>query len=350
MAEKAKSTTPSASDWKGFGPTAYHLDTEKIWGLPIRIRTREAQPADAARSPRDMAEFTEFFGALFDETGARKATTSAATAPAPEEESTVGQVITKLRVAKLVDVQRSMDVLIISLTSEEIVCHGLSFNLSLLETWLKLHKVGVNALHAQFFYYDSSGKFGKSYSFFVVCDDKIVDERITFHDGDGFAPSLLKTWDCEDRRFRDNLMQEAWERLWYRKFYTETRTGQLMVLRQDYPALYFSPEGRHFPVAQDDPGPITPPAWKVKIPGITIPFFPRVYRDRKGMTYLEWLDSNDPSLGEWSPPNPPPQLTVNSSIAAGFHFVFNLLTWLWIFTVVWIGVSLIHFMWAHALF
>lgn len=31
---------------------------------------------------------------------------------------------------------------------------------------------------------------------------------------------------------------EAVERYWYRKFYTETTTGQLMVLRPDEPILY----------------------------------------------------------------------------------------------------------------
>ena len=29
--------------------------------------------------------------------------------------------------------------------------------------------------------------------------------------------------------------REAWEAYWYRKFYTETLTGQLMVLRPDEP-------------------------------------------------------------------------------------------------------------------
>ncbi|MGC2830624.1 MAG: hypothetical protein WB994_13375 [Candidatus Acidiferrum sp.] len=32
---------------------------------------------------------------------------------------------------------------------------------------------------------------------------------------------------------------EALDRYWYRKFYTETMTGQLMVLRPDEPILYF---------------------------------------------------------------------------------------------------------------
>jgi hypothetical protein len=39
--------------------------------------------------------------------------------------------------------------------------------------------------------------------------------------------------------------QKAKIAYWYRKFYQETRTGQLMVLRPDEPTLHYFPEGRH---------------------------------------------------------------------------------------------------------
>jgi hypothetical protein len=34
--------------------------------------------------------------------------------------------------------------------------------------------------------------------------------------------------------------KDARTRFWYRKFYTETRSGQLMVLRSDQPAIFDS--------------------------------------------------------------------------------------------------------------
>jgi len=39
--------------------------------------------------------------------------------------------------------------------------------------------------------------------------------------------------------FSHQYFIEATERFWYRKFYTETMKGQLMVLRPDEPLLYF---------------------------------------------------------------------------------------------------------------
>ena len=42
----------------------------------------------------------------------------------------------------------------------------------------------------------------------------------------------------------DSHWREAWARFWYRKFYTETRTGQLMVLRPDEPTLYQFPRSQ----------------------------------------------------------------------------------------------------------
>jgi hypothetical protein len=84
-------------------------------------------------------------------------------------------------------------------------------------------------------------------------------------------------------------------------------------------------------------GLITPPGWKAKIPGITIPFFPRVYRDRKGMTYLEcWILTIQVSASGLRriPSANDNQLMQN---AAGFYFVLNLLSWGLILALLWIG-------------
>ena len=72
------------------------------------------------------------------------------------------------------------------------------------------------------------------YNFFVVCDDKIVREDVSVRDyrGSGFDPSLFE---AEEYSFFNRSREAAWRRaltkFWYRKFYTETRMGQLAVLR-----------------------------------------------------------------------------------------------------------------------
>lgn len=72
------------------------------------------------------------------------------------------------------------------------------------------------------------------YTFFAVCDDKIVREDVSVRDypGSGFDPSLFM---AEEYSFFNRSREAAWRRaltqFWYRKFYTETRMGQLAALR-----------------------------------------------------------------------------------------------------------------------
>jgi len=211
MAQKLKKKTWSdKTEWEGFRPPAYSLDSKKIWELPIEIRSAEEQ----------------------------------------KEQTTIGQVLTRLREASLLEFEGGMGVLTVKMTSGEISCTGLSFNLSLLESWLNLHKRGANAFYAQFFYYDSDAVTDdphERYTFFIVYDNKIVDEQQSFSDyrNSGFDPSVFVAEGNERRIwFNDNYWQQAWVRFCYRKFYAETRIGQLMVLRPDQPELYYYPEGR----------------------------------------------------------------------------------------------------------
>jgi len=79
------------------------------------------------------------------------------------------------------------------------------------------------------------------YSFFVVSGDRIVRETVSFHDdpNSSFDPAVFKSEsDSDFVWFNDADWREARARFWYRKFYTETRTGQLMVLRPDEPTLH----------------------------------------------------------------------------------------------------------------
>jgi hypothetical protein len=113
----------------------------------------------------------------------------------------------------------------------------LSFNLHLLYVLLKLRK--TLPLGAAFFYYDRDWvrDFPQEIQrFFVVSEDKIVEEELLFSDspGSGFDPSIFEAAD-------DDPWKVAWVRWWYRKFYTETQMGQLMALRPDKPELYYCP-------------------------------------------------------------------------------------------------------------
>lgn len=73
------------------------------------------------------------------------------------------------------------------------------------------------------------------YHFFIVANDKIVLEDAWLRDSpdSGFDPEMFSI-----------AGDEAEAPFWYRKFYRETRTGQLMVLRPDKPELFHYAEGR----------------------------------------------------------------------------------------------------------
>jgi hypothetical protein len=124
----------------------------------------------------------------------------------------------------------------------EIELSGLSGDWPLLSTMQKLIELtrqGVDPYRVMWFYYDhdSSRDADESYSFFAVFDRKVVMESCSFS---WLEPLILKREPDSEPIWRSHAyFSEALERYWYRKFYTETMTGQLMVLRPDEPILYF---------------------------------------------------------------------------------------------------------------
>lgn len=80
-----------------------------------------------------------------------------------------------------------------------------------------------------------------SHRFFVVRDGRIVCLRVVFN-GDpatGFVTGVFKADADEKSRFpSEPHWNEASVKWWYRKFYSETRTGQIIALREDKPELY----------------------------------------------------------------------------------------------------------------
>ena len=109
--------------------------------------------------------------------------------------------------------------------------------LSVLRTLMQLTRQGIDPFRAAWFYFDhdSSLDGDECYRFFVSHDTRIVMEDCSFTNHE---PMMLKKNATASPWKSHRFFSEAAERYWYRKFYSETATGQLMVLRSDQPTLY----------------------------------------------------------------------------------------------------------------
>jgi hypothetical protein len=121
---------------------------------------------------------------------------------------------------------------------------GPSFNREILRELLNFGKDGIDPFWTWWFWYDIDQCMEEPndiYSFFVVYGEQIVREQVQFSDNprSGFDPSVFDARDDREPLYSNQTARyEADTRFWYRKFYTETRTGQVMVLRHDHPRLY----------------------------------------------------------------------------------------------------------------
>ncbi len=164
----------------------------------------------------------------------------------------LGEVLRALTDRKILEVE-SIPPTKITTDTGELNFDGPSFSCNVLEALLDLRKDGINGFDVCWFWYDRDSVTDQpqdSYSFFIVHKDKIVRECVAFGDyhDSGFDPSIFTAGDDSPRIWlRENEWKEAHTRFWYRKFYQETRTGQLMVLREDAPGLYHYPEARWRP-------------------------------------------------------------------------------------------------------
>jgi len=115
---------------------------------------------------------------------------------------------------------------------------------------LEFRSEGVNPFDTSWFWFDSDSVTDdphERYAFFVVHGGKIIREQLSFsdHSESGFDPRILVTEEDSDPIwFSEKGWNDARLRYWYRKFYRETATGQMMVLRSDEPDLFHYPEGR----------------------------------------------------------------------------------------------------------
>lgn len=186
--------------WDGFKPVAYSLDTQKVWKLPLTEAT------------------------------AGKATT-------------IGQVIEAFRNQK-VEVDDSIIETTLKSDAQTMVLKGPQFNQQLLRLYYALAEKGASPFGLSWYYYDhdsSNTSPQESYSFFLVWDDKIIDEefRVSDYHDSGFEPTIFVPNENDGIHWSGVVAWEAAiDKYYYRKFYAETRTGQLMTLRPDKPTLY----------------------------------------------------------------------------------------------------------------
>jgi hypothetical protein len=102
-----------------------------------------------------------------------------------------------------------------------------------------LFKKDINPVNVMWFYYDHdwSRDADECHVFFAVHDNKIVLESCHFSSEE---PLILGQDKDDDPIWHSHAeFNEAVIRYWYRKFYSETMVGSLMVLRPDEPILYY---------------------------------------------------------------------------------------------------------------
>jgi len=200
MGEQMKSTLADPNKkWSGFRSTEYALENLKILAL---LLTQKRQVGGKSE----------------------------------EIPTTVGEIYKSLA-GRSVEVEDVLE-LEIKTDTEELVFAGPPFTREMLCKLLEFRNDGTDPFSSSWFWYDWDWNTSvqESYSFFVVCGDRIVRECVSFSDfpGSGFDPSLL--WAVDESVLSgwssERARRKAETRFWYRKFYAETRTGLMMVLRK----------------------------------------------------------------------------------------------------------------------
>ncbi len=155
-----------------------------------------------------------------------------------KEECTLGEALNRLRGAspRELDFMQVQNPKCDTYTSgaHDVKVEADSDHLRILRELIELTRKGVKPREATWFYYDSDSE---KRLFFVVSSGIIVEDCYTFLNdhplvlGEGMAEFDFG-WSGHPG------FENAFERYWYRKFYTETLAGQLCVLSSNETTLY----------------------------------------------------------------------------------------------------------------
>lgn len=198
------------------------------------------EAGENAKTPETNSEL-QTFGREPLSSGAYTLDISSAVWKAPltinEQQSTVAEVLNKLQDSKIKEVPDiSIDGRYV--TEEGEIHVGCEWPLAdTMRTLMEFVRRGINPHTITWFYYDHDWSLDLDHhTFFAVHDGKIVMESCVFNSEE---PLILKKRTVErELTWRNNeVFEEAFEIYWYRRFYTETMMGQLMVLRPDEPIL-----------------------------------------------------------------------------------------------------------------
>lgn len=120
-----------------------------------------------------------------------------------------------------------------------------SFTLKLLDILLNLRLSGIDDFNCVWYIFDKDwvvDDLHSRYTFFLVSNNKIVDGTYSIHErtDNGFTHHIFSpNIDAEKRVWsNDRAYEEAVNRYWYKRFYSETFAGQITTLRSDNPAIY----------------------------------------------------------------------------------------------------------------
>jgi len=203
-------------DWSGFKAVEYTLDADRVLGL--QLAPRPATETQATDMPTTVGELLTYAGERRAKTLSQNLLLGGDTATLATDGGAV-----------------------------DLPCSP--FCSDLVSLILEFRSEDINPFDTSWFWYDSDSVTDDPhdrYAFFVVHRDKIIRERVSFSDnsGSGFDPRIwVADQDSDSIWFSDKGWDDARLRYWYRTFYRETPTGQMMVLRSDEPELFHYPEG-----------------------------------------------------------------------------------------------------------
>jgi hypothetical protein len=252
-AQRKRKEEAKAHPWNKFEAIGYRLDWKQVFSIPAVVIYDENREEPVVTTVGKV--LNEILPGRFNVPGEPEGTK----APVPNSKEFMGSVEVKAPDGRTIEVEtiRGGDV------------DSKRFAAELVEGILKLFRITENVSDCVLFFYECDHGYHdttwwENYNFFVVHEDKIVLETFKLSSlcDDFFDPAVLKSmyekeeWqkgldDDEEGAEEDpeddgelTPGQKTAQRWWYRRFYTETRTGQMRVFWNDILYNYMPPEHR----------------------------------------------------------------------------------------------------------